>query len=308
MKRSLKCNESDTPLSAPRGWMILVLLICMGTAVSAQSPTAATTPSQAANASVGAPLAFEVISIRQKKEFSQGIPEVGPTPDGWRMVDNGLSFAVLHAYVPKTGAAFYTNEQVVGLPDWVRRESYEIHAKVSEADLADWQNPAKQPAMLQAMLQAMLVDRCKMVVHRTAKEVSVLALVPGKTGPKFKESLTGEPHASGVPLPGGGVIVPEDGGKTIHVYAAPMSSFASLLSGLTKQLVQDKTGLTGKYDFVIPNLAMLNATAQLQEGGGASDPGPTIFSVVGDLGLKLESTKGQVETLVIDHIERPTEN
>jgi uncharacterized protein (TIGR03435 family) len=293
---------------SPKRWMILVLLTGMVAAARAQSPTTSTTLLQATNAPVAAPMAFEVVSIRQKKAFSQRIPEVGPTPNGWRMVDNGLAFAILHAYVPETGATFYTTEQVLGLPDWTGSETYEIHAKVREADLAEWQNPSKQPAMLQFMLQAMLIDRCKIAVHRDTKEVSVLALVSGKSGPKYKESIPGRPHASGIPLPGGGVIVPEDGGKTLHVYAAPMSSFASLLSNLAKQPVQDKTGLTGKYDIVIPNLAMLGAMAPRQDSGAAPDPGPTIFSIVEDLGLKLESTKGRVETLVIDHIERPTEN
>ncbi len=151
-------------------WMILVILSGMGAAGRAQSPMTSTTPSQAANTPITAPLAFEVVSIRQRKEFSQGIPEVGPTPDGWRMVDNGLAFAILHAYVPETGASFYT--KVLGLPDWTRSESYEIHAKVGEADLADWQNPAKQPVMLRSMLEAMLIDRCKITVHRDTKEVS----------------------------------------------------------------------------------------------------------------------------------------
>jgi bla regulator protein blaR1 len=289
-------------------WMILVLLVGMGAPGRPQSPTTSTPRSGAANAPTTPPLSFEVVSIRQKKAFSQGLPEVGPTPDGWRMVDNGLAFAILSAYVPETGATFYTNEQVLGLPDWTMRESYEIHAKVSAADLADWQNPSKQPAMLRGMLQAMLIDRCKIAVHRDSKEVSLLALVSGKSGPKYKESIPEEPHARGMPLPGGGVIVPEDGGKVLHIYGAPMNSFASLLSNLAKQAVQDKTGRTGKYDIVIPNLAMLGATAPHQDSGSASDPGPTIFSVVEDLGLKLESTKGKVETLVIDHIERPTEN
>jgi uncharacterized protein (TIGR03435 family) len=87
-----------------------------------------------------------------------------------------------------------------------------------------------------------------------------------------------------------------------------MSSFASLLSNLAKQPVQDKTGLTGKYDIAIPNLVMLGEMAPGLDGRAAPDLGPTIFSIVEDLGLKLKSTKGTVETLVIDHIERPTEN
>src|SRR5664280_706144 len=108
-----------------KSWTILVLLLVVGASGRAQSPTTSTTPSQAANAPAVAPLAFEVVSIRQKKEFSRGIPEVGPTPDGWRMVDNGLAFVILHAYVPETGASFYTNEHVLELPDWTKSESYE---------------------------------------------------------------------------------------------------------------------------------------------------------------------------------------
>jgi uncharacterized protein (TIGR03435 family) len=288
-------------------WVLFGLIFGFGASGWSQSPTTWTAPSQTANTVPGR-LAFEVVSIRQKKEFSKGIPEVGPTPDGWRMVDNGLELAILQAYVPETGAAFYTDQQLSGLPAWVHQESYEIQARVSEADQADWHNPAKQPAMLRAMLQAMLADRCGLVVHRETKEVPVLALLLGKSGSKLKDASPDEPHPSGIPLPGGGLIVPEDGGRTIHIYAAPMHSFASLLSNLVKEPVQDKTGLTGKYDMVIPNLAMVAAGPPQSENGAASDPAFTMFSVVAGLGLQLEATKGEVETLEVDHIDRPSEN
>jgi uncharacterized protein (TIGR03435 family) len=61
------------------------------------------------------------------------------------------------------------------------------------------------------------------------------------------------------------------------------------------------TGLTGRYDI---KLKMPPQSA----ANGAQDPGPSIFTVQEQLGLKLESAKGSVETLVIDHVERPTEN
>lgn len=301
----------DTMIRLAHNLSLAAVIVCIAFGVpiaSAQAGASAPPQATAKNPDSGKALAFEVVSIRQKKEFSRGIPEVGPTPDGWRMVDNGLGLAILQAYVPQTGAAFYTDQQISGLPEWVSRESYEIQAKVSEADLADWHNPAKQPAMLRAMLRAMLADRFGLVVHRETKEVSVLSLVPGKSGLKPKEATPDEPHPSGIPLPGGGLIAPEDGGKAIHIYAAPMSSFASLLSNLVKQPVQDKTGLTGKYDMVIPNLALVAATPPQQENGAASDPGLTMFSVVAGLGLKLEPAKGSVEALVVDHIEPPSEN
>src|ERR1035437_2091503 len=268
---------------AGKGLMLLVLLAGVAIASQAQSQRSGVAPPQDAHLASGEPMAFEVVSIRQKKAFRQGLPEVGPTPDGWRMVDNGLAFVITNAYVPQAGgAAFYTNEQIAGLPDWTRRESYEIHAKVSEADIPNWQNSAKQPRMLQAMLRAMLMDRCKLAAHRETREVSMLSVVVGKNGPKFKETVPDDPRTGGVLLPGGGMVVPEDGGKSLHIYAAPMSSFASLLSALAKQPVQDKTGLTGKYDMVIPNLTMLASMAPKQENGDASDPGPTLFSIVAD--------------------------
>jgi bla regulator protein blaR1 len=71
--------------------------------------------------------------------------------------------------------------------------------------------------------------------------------------------------------------------------------------------VQDNTGLTGKYDITLVKAAPLEASGQ-QEGVSAADPGPSVFSVVQELGLKLGRAKGQVETLVIDHVERPSEN
>ena len=96
------------------------------------------------------------------------------------------------AFVPQaSGAASYVTDQIVGMPAWLTSEDdcYDVDAKVDEADLADWQNPAKQPAMLRSMLQAMLEDRLKLVVHRSTTEGPVDLLVVGKNGPKFKETI-----------------------------------------------------------------------------------------------------------------------
>jgi len=76
--------------------------------------------------------------------------------------------------------------------------------------------------------------------------------------------------------------------------------------------VQDKTGLTGKYDIKMTRPDMGPPTGGPggagPGGGGQFDPSEMLFSMVDSLGLKLESTKASVETLVIDHIERPSEN
>jgi bla regulator protein BlaR1 len=250
------------------------------------------------------PMAFEVVSIRQHKG-DDVTPSHGPTADGYQIRNMTLIVPMLTAYVPQTGgSALYMNNQVKGLPDWLR-DRYDIDAKVSEADLAEWHKPAAQNAMLQAMLQTMLADRLKLVVHRDIKEVPVYALVVGKSGPKFKEANGAETH-QGVTLPnGGGTVVPEDGGHTVHFYGVSMTSLAPLLSNWAGRPVQDKTGLTGKYDLQMPNPAMPPASA---DGSAAADPQGAVITSMEDLGLKLVPGKGQVETLVIDHVERPSEN
>ena len=93
----------------------------------------------------------------------------------------------------------------------------------------------------------------------------------------------------------------------MHFYQAPMTLLASMLTNrnLGGPEIQDRTGLTGRYGFVVEWGAW---TGGMAAAGDSSDPGPTLFSAVAALGLKLEAAKGQIETLVIDHIDRPSED
>src|ERR1700722_16108356 len=255
-------------------------------------------------------LKFAVVSIRQNKA---GGPQLfgTATPDGYRMHNMFLAAPIFTAYVPQTGGAWiYAEEQVIGLPAWLTSDEdhYDIDAKVDDADLADWQNPAKQPAMLRAMLQTMLADRLKLVVHRAMKEAPVYSLVLGKNGAKFKETNPGEAHPGSYPVPGGGLVFWEtkDGQNTKHYFGISMGQVASMLLGAPGRTIQDRTGLTGKYDITIQEPAP--APAEQQEHGPAPDSEPSAFSLAEQLGLKLEPGKRQVEMLVIDHVERPSEN
>ncbi len=131
---------------------------------------------------------FAVVSIR---ENNSGGPQHGgvATADGYQMKNLFLWYLIRIAYVPQTGgAAFYFVDQLIGMPAWLTSDDdrYDVDAKVDEADLADWQNPAKQPAMLRSMLQAMLEDRLKLVVHRSTREGPVDLLVLGKRRAKIQ--------------------------------------------------------------------------------------------------------------------------
>jgi uncharacterized protein (TIGR03435 family) len=252
------------------------------------------------------PLTFEVVSIRPDPSSTPGHDQITITPDGWHMAHGNLQAALLTAYVPTTSdSMMYTVSTLVGIPDWVSTTFYNIDARISESDLAAWQNPALEPEMLRTMMQAMLADRCKLVVHRGSKEVAVYSLVTGKSGPKLKAAVPGDPHPGATPLPGGGEFLDNDGTGTMHFYGAPIAALAVVLSNMAGRPVEDHTGLTGRYDMA---MRRPRPGAPSMDPDSGSDPVPTIFSVVADLGLKLEPAKTSVETLVVDHIERPTQN
>jgi len=133
----------------------------------------------------------------------------------------------------------------------------------------------------------------------------VYSLVVGKSGPKFKET---DPEAThpGQANPWGGTIVPEI--QVLHFYGASMNTFAPFLSGGAGRPVQDRTGLTGRYDFTFQKPPVIRPPDPQTAGAVPVDPGPSLFAIVEELGLKLEPATGQVETLIVDHLERPSEN
>jgi len=253
---------------------------------------------------------FAVVSIRQNN--SGGPVHIGvATADGYQMKNLFLGYVILTVYLPQTGgAAFYSTDQVIGMPAWLTGDDdrYDVDAKVDDADLADWQNPAKQPAMLRSMLQALLEDRLKLVVHRSAREAAVYRLVVGKNGPKFKETNPGELHPGARSMPGGGTFSREqnDDRMRLHYFDISIAQLASFELGDAGRTIEDQTGLAGRYDFTIEMPVPQPGTQQ----GGIAMPGlgPSAFAIADQLGLKLEPAKGQVETVVIDHVERPSPN
>ena len=204
-------------------------------------------------------------------------------------------------------------------PAWV---VYDVVAKVDQADLADWQKPAMRQTLLRAMLQAMLAERCKVVVHYGSKEAPVYDLVIAKGGPKFKRAETvdtaelRQKHPTGGMMRGTGTMA-VDGPKTTQFYAISVATFANtILSSLADRPVVDKTGLTGYYDLALPSSALRRPPPPPPPGASQPQDAPSplledesIFTAMPEaLGLRLEPAKGRVETLVIDHVEPPSEN
>jgi uncharacterized protein (TIGR03435 family) len=203
--------------------------------------------------------------------------------------------------------------QISGGPGWIDSDRYDIAAK------ADDDSNSK----LRERVQALLEDRFKLAIRRETREVPIYALVIAKGGPKLLES-DGDcpPHGSGPPPPPtpGKTPAPRCGGmfmgrSQLSGLKIPLPEIVTALSRTLGRPVIDQTGLTGKYDI---KLEWTPDKSQVQLGPGdpgAPQPppsdtsGPSIYTALQEqLGLKLESQKGPVEVLTIDHVEHPSEN
>jgi len=171
--------------------------------------------------------------------------------------------------------------------------------------------------MLRAMLRAMLADRFTLVVHRETKEIPIYEMTVAKNGPKFKPAEATaladirqkHPNAVAAVALGGAIVAPGANPGQQMLFGVTMPALGTFLSTLVGRPIHDKTGLTGNYDITY----QLEPTLPPQEGAGTTVPqddlSSQIFSIVPEqLGLKLTPAKGMVESLVIDHVERPSEN
>jgi uncharacterized protein (TIGR03435 family) len=276
----------------------------------AQSPAAADAP----------PPAFEVVSIKPNHEASGNIMlRMAP---GGRFEAHNVTVRLLleQAYGVK-------DSQLSGAPGWFDSEHYNIDAKAEDSSPENQRKLDRdaQQAQLRTMLQGMLADRFKLALHHETKELSEYALVVAKSGPKFHETTAPKfdpaqdrppgPPSPGAPMFRGGIRMMGRGDLTAS--GIGLTQFADVLSRQIDHIVVDKTGLKGEYDFA---LKWTPDEGQGQMFGGPGGPpkdgapqpdanGPTIFTALQEqLGLKLESQKGPVDTLVIDHVEKPSEN
>ena len=249
---------------------------------------------------------FDVVSIRQNTTAgNEGPHDLVAGPDGFRVVRQPLLNILFTAYTPQDGGMFLN--RIEQMPDWLRRERYDIDARISDADRAAWNDPANQPAMLQAKLQSMLQERLKLVVHREIRTVPVFDLVVAKSGAKFTETKPDEPKTAGAILPGGGRMGQNADGAT-HFSNFSMGLLAALLSSKSERPVLDKTGLPGRYTLNVFEPQQMAAPSVSPNGQSEYERRPAVADAWKSVGLELKSAKEPVEFLVIDHVERPTEN
>ncbi|HEV2710114.1 MAG TPA: TIGR03435 family protein [Edaphobacter sp.] len=193
---------------------------------------------------------------------------------------------------------------VIG-PDWINSARYVIHGQPPDSIRVAMQtmSPAQRAREVHLMMQGLLADRFKLKAHFETRVMPVYQLTVAKGGSKLKDNPDRSKGRAAV------------GASKIRGNAAPMHALCDMLESVPDiggRVVVDKTGLAGTYDFNLKWTPMeptapasgLSRTAPSPDAEGAS----LFTAIVEQLGLKLVPTKGPGQVLVIDHIERPSEN
>jgi len=239
-------------------------------------------------------LAFEAASVKQNNSGSRAI-RMGGGLDRFSAENVTLRMIMSLAYDLE-------DFQILQRPEWVDAERYDIQAKAEG-------KPTRQDIM--NMLQVLVEDRFKLAFHRDKKELPVYLLTIGKNGPALaaRDCITREsnvPTATNAPDSSFCGYLSFGNGNTIRATSIRMGSFADVLTNILKRKVIDTTGFESAFD------VSLNYSSDLLPNDNTLVPAdltPSIFTALQEqLGLKLESGKRPVDVLVIDHVERPTEN
>jgi len=273
-------------------------------------------------------LEFDVASIRENKtseplysNFPLGPGPIFGAKDGLLAKNQTLLGYIFFAFKPDM---LQSQQFQAQLPGWVKTTNYDIEARASGS-------PTKDD--LRLMMRSLLEERFHLVIHREMREGPVYALVlakPGTLGPRIKphpaddpdcvmtkstKTTTGTDPTCGASSP----IVPETPGDfATAVYNMPMDAIAVELgrtavlgrvSSMIGRRVVNRTGLTRAYDYKLEFAPEQALNAQPGESADSESGGPSFTAAVkNQLGLKLVPERLPVEVIVVDRIERPSEN
>ena len=235
------------------------------------------------------PLTFEAASIKPSPP-NTAAAGVRPAPGGRRYI--GIQTLRSYLYV----AYQVRPEQIVGGPGWMDTELYELNAE------------AEKPSSIEAlhvMLQNLLTGRFKLRFHFDTTQMQSYVLTVDKAGTKNLK-----PHPD---VTGGSVTLDRTVDQVVHekwsAHCASMDFFVWRFSAWLEQPMVNQTGLDGCFDFDLSFTRAPWAGTPLRDvPEGTDTSGPTIYqALLAQLGLRFESKKAPVETMVIDHAERAVE-
>jgi uncharacterized protein (TIGR03435 family) len=218
-------------------------------------------------------------------------------------------------------ATVFAGSQVVGGPAWIDNDKYDIKGKAADELRAAMEKMSKEErnATVNTMEQALLADRFHLKVHFETREMQLFEMVPAKGGLKITPAAPVDKDAIGglkdKMSPGSmNMQIRNNGTATLEGRSATMEMFLNALRGESPDVagrqIVDRTGFTGTFDvkdFSFSGVPLPNAG---DAGVRTNDPeAPSLSQALEQqLGLRLVPAKGQVEVVVIDSIDRPTEN
>lgn len=281
-------------------------------------------------------LSFEVASIKPSPTGNNFVRIGGGVGNGRFNADNvTLKILIQDAYRVR-------EFQVLGGPSWIASDRWNVEGKAEDGSIPPLAGPPDPtaPNPMSMMLQSLVEDRFQLKIHKETRELPIYTLAVGKDGSKLKAvDAPARPAPGQTPPPPPPPTIGRGGGLPANFTPAPgmvmmmpgglagsamsMAMIINVLSGQLGRPVIDKTDLKGYYDVRLqfapesaPGGGPFGFGGPGGPGGpsapppGASDPlGPSIFTAVQEqLGLRLESTKGPVEVIVIDSVQKPTEN
>jgi uncharacterized protein (TIGR03435 family) len=247
---------------------------------------------------------FDAVSIKPHDPNAQNT-RIQVAPTRYSAQNVSLKWLIMFAYNLKS------EDQVLGLSGAPGSARFDVEAKMDEETVEAFKKLPLQEAedRRRLMLQSMLADRFKLKVHRESKELPMYALVIAKGGFKLKDADPNDTYPNGVKGPDGvahsGMMMMR--GESLTGQGITMAALAGNLTRQVHRIVEDKTGLKGKYD-----LSLQWSPDEIADSGKDStgeNVKPSLFTALQEqLGLRLESIKGPVDTVAVDQVEMPSEN
>jgi uncharacterized protein (TIGR03435 family) len=242
---------------------------------------------------------FEVASIHESgKDSGNGF---WSTADTVRLRGQSVFGLILQAYFP---LPIWSPDRIRNCNDPVCHQEYDVVGKIAAEDLPRMKG-VEERELTQTMLQNLLADRFKLRLHAVPAEIPGFALAVGKKGAR----LTPPPKDDTAPekamrLSHGGYALhlSNQGDKVWAFHGATIASLIDFLQIGAHALIEDRTGLNDRYDFVLSR----NADASNVDYGGTKSP--DILWNLDLLGLHIDPVKVQTSTLIIDHLEKPSPN
>ena len=297
----------------------LAVAVSAGLLVAGVAPLRAAAQNAAAARSQSAVPAFDVVSIKENKS--------GDMVQGSRRQPGRIVITNVPLRVSLINFFGLQPQQLTGGPDWIDSARYDIIAQFSG------EMPLTEPGTvgpLQLMMQRVFAERFKLAVHTETRELPIYVLTLAGSdrtlGPKMRPAATDceavmnamlKSAREGGPPPGAGPQLPDGRpacgmrfgpGNRLTAGGTSMAALARTMSGRAGRIIVDRTGLAGGFDFELEFTPDPAAADQPPDPVGDANL-PSLFTALEEqLGLKLLPQRGPVEVLVIDRVERPTEN